>query len=105
MQSSLGSATLPAAGATDVGPFYTAGNGPPVRVYLRNNGATDIVLSLDSSALNGTAGLGGNSNQFILPADRWVEFYLQPRQSIFGIGAGGQASISWFASDATLRVG
>lgn len=98
MLSTLGRFNLPRDGTLDVGPFYTAGNGPPVQLYMRNNGQNDIVLTLDSASLGGTPSAFANANQFVLPSDRWVVFILQPRQAVYGVGIGAPGAISWFAS-------
>lgn len=101
MQSKIGSMTLQAAGsATSVGAFLQVGDGVTVRVYIRNLGGATAILSLDSAAINGPAGLIANPKQMPLPAGLDVTLVLTSRQQLFAIGSGAGVVLAWAVSEA-----
>lgn len=97
MLSVVGTVALPAAGTTNIGPIYTGDGDKPVRLAIRNNGGVTALLAYSSGAVNGAAG-GTIGQTYQLPAGAEVIFILQPRQQVYGVGAGAGVNVSYHAS-------
>lgn len=97
MLSVVGTVSLPAAGSLNVGPLYPGDGDKPVRLAIRNNGAVNALLAYSSGAVNGALG-GSVAQTYQLPPTAEVVFILQPRQQVFGVGAGAGVVVSYHAS-------
>lgn len=82
--------------AARIGPFYTAPDGVPMRVLVRNVGGSEIFLALLPAAITGNIGTA----VFRLPAGTSESFPIAGRQSMYAVSSGAGGRISWAASEA-----